>query len=156
MALADELTERKRVKIGNSCINEPVYLQWLNNLSGISYWLFGVLNIDTVDTKENGYYEKYVADLSTAQGNDGIISKSNELAKVVGASVPKEDMDGLTGLFISPKVKMLTNADTWVADGAKWQDVRIKQGSMVVAQTRKDFYDVSFEILLPKQYVISE
>lgn len=156
MALLDEVTERKRVKIGNSCVNEPIYLQWLNNLSGVSYWLFGVLNIDTIDTKELGHYEKYVSDLSTTQGNDGIIGKTNELSKIVGASISKEDMDGITGLFISPKVKMLTNPDLWEGDGAKWQDVRIKQGSMIIAQTRKDFYEVSFEILLPKQYIITE
>lgn len=156
MALADEITEHKHVKIGTACVNEPIYLSWLNRFSGTSYYLFGKLNVETTKTKEVGYYERYVNDLETSQGNDSIISKTNEKSITIGCSVDVTDMDGLTGLFESPKVKMLTNPETWVADGAKWHDVRIETGSMVIYQTRKQFYEVEFTINLPKQYVISE
>ncbi len=155
MAVSDILTEKKYVKIGDSCVDDPCYLQWLNRYGGSSYWLFGVLNVDKATTKEIGYYERFVSDLETSQGNDGIISKSKELTKIVGATIPKDQMDGLTGLFCSPKVKMLVG-QYWQVEGVKWHDVRIKSGSMVINQTRKDFFDVSFEIILPKQYVISE
>jgi len=155
MALADEVTERKHVKVGNSCVSDPFYLQWLNEFGGRSFWLFGILNIKQVGTKENGYYEKYVNDLSTAQGNDGIISKSKELTTTVGASIPADQMDGLTGLFCSSKVKLLVEPN-WVPEGVKWLDVRIKTGSLIINQTNKEFYDVSFEVIMPKQYVLSE
>ncbi len=155
MALADEVTERKHIKIGKSCVSDPFYLQWLNRYGGKSFWLFGVLNVEQVNTKENGYYEKFVDDLSTAEGNDGIISKSKELSKIVGANIPADQMDGLTGLFCSPKVKLLVEPN-WVAEGTKWQDVRIKTGSLVISQTNKSFYEVSFEVIMPKQYVLSE
>ncbi len=155
MALADEVTEKKYVKIGNSCVTDPFYLQWLNEFGGRSFWLFGVLNTEQAKTSEIGYYEKYVDDLSTAQGNDGIISKSKELTTTVGASIPADQMDGLTGLFCSPKVKLLVEPN-WIAEGVKWNDVRIKTGSLIISQTNKEFYDVSFEVIMPKQYVISE
>jgi hypothetical protein len=155
MALADEVTERKHVKVGNSCVDDPFYVQWLNRYGGKSYWLFGVLNTGKVTTKEIGYYEKYVDDLETAQGNDGILSKSKEITETVGASIPEDQMDGITGLFCSPKVKLQTE-EFWPAEAAKWIDVRIKPGSLIISQTNKEFYEVSFEVVMPKQYVISE
>jgi len=156
MALANELTEHKKINVVNKCINEPVYLSWLNDSSGASYYLFGKLNIDTISTKEVGYYERYVEDLTTAQGNDSILSKTVEKTTTVGALVNLQDMDGLSGLFKSPKVKILTNPLTWETDGPKWNDVRVQTGSLVIKETNKSLYEVEFTLILPKQYVISE
>jgi len=156
MALANEITEKKYIKIEKGCINDPIYLEWHNKLGGKSYWLFGKLNTFQTKTAEVGYYERYVSDLESEQGNDGIINKSNERSISIGANIPADQMDGIRGLFESPKVKMLTNPETWSVDGAKWQDVRINTGSKLTGQTRKGFFEVEMDILLPKVYTISE
>lgn len=156
MALADEVSEHKIIKLKNSCINDPIYLSWLNRFGGTSYWLFGKLNNYITKTKEVGYFERYVSDLETTQGNDGIISKTNEKTITVGAFVEESDMDGLRSLFESPKVKMLTNPTTWTTEGAKWHDVRIDTGSFIYKRTNKQNFEIEMDIILPKQYVISE
>lgn len=155
MAFANEITEKKRIKIGEPCTTDPVYLTWLNEFGGSSFWLFKKIDKKVIDTKASGYYEKYLSSL-TSQGNDSIIKKSVELSLIVGARILQSDTDGMIGLFKSPKVKML-NLTKWNADSTiEWQDVRIKDGSLIYYDNNNDYITLEFEILLAKQYVISE
>ena len=156
MAFADEITEIKRIKVDSGCqYSEPIYLTWLNEYGGSSYWLFKKINSKVIETKEGGYYEKYLTDLD-AQGNDAMIRKDVELTQTVGARVNKSDTDGLNGLFKSLKVKML-NITKWQSDSTiEWSDVRVKQGSLIYYDNNAEYITLEFEIILPKQYTIGE
>lgn len=155
MAFADEITEKKRIKIGESCTTDPVYLTWLNEYGGSSFWLFKKIDKKIIDTSSEGYHEKYLSSL-IAQGNDSITRKTVELSLILGARIEQTDTDGMNGLFKSPKVKML-NLTKWNADSTiEWTDVRIKDGSMIYYDNNNSYITLEFEILLPKQYVISE
>lgn len=150
------ITEIKTVKVVDACLKEPVYLQWHNALGGKSYWLFERFKQENVQTKELMSYGINVIDLETAQGTSDITGKEAESFIEVGAKVKAEDMDGLRGLFESGKVIMLTNPTTWKVDGAKWVKVTLRSGSLLVYQTDKAYFDVSFRIELPKTYTIQE
>lgn len=155
MAFANEITEKKRIKIGETCVVDPVYLTWLNEYGGSSFWLFKKIDKQIIETSSSGYYEKFLSNLA-AQGNDSISKKSVELSILIGARIEQTDTDGMMGLFKSPKVKML-NLTKWNANSTiEWTDVRIKDGSLIYYDNNADYITLEFEILLPKQYVVSE
>lgn len=150
------ITEIKTVKVIDACLKEPVYVQWHNALGGKSYWLFEKFKQENSKTRVSGSFELNVLDLETAQGTDDITGKDATSFIEVGAKVKAEDMDGLRGLFESGKVIMLTNPLTWEVVGAKWVKVKIQTGTLLIYETDKSFFDVSFRIELPKTFTIKE
>lgn len=152
MAFANEITEHKIIKINQGCVDDPIYLRWLNKQGGTSYWLFSRNNIYSTKTTSSTIYEKNITTLTSTQSNREIIEKRVERQIKVGAVVGDDDMDGLTGLFESPKVLMLVNPDTWSSEGAIWQSVIVVAGSMVILKTKTAFYEVDFDLILPLVY----
>jgi len=152
------LTEKKRIKIDSECRDNPIYLCWLNSLGGISYWLFSKNHTETTRTRAGKSYVKNISDLETAKGNLDFITKEAVHSFKVGARVLQEDMDGIEGLFESPKVQMLMNPATWQTDegGARWQNVQIKTGSLLVLDTATNYKDIQMEIQMPFLYKQAE
>jgi len=143
------ITEIKTVKIDHDCKDVPIYLTWINKLGGYSYWLFERFNTETTRTRNVYQYENNILDLENAIGTNEVTSKDISPQLEVGAKIHISDMDGIRGLFESPKVLMLANPDTWTVDGAKWKRVIVNTGSLVVNETDKRYYDVSFKLDLP-------
>lgn len=146
------LTEKKRIKIDSECRDYPIYLCWLNSVGGISYWLFSKKHTERTRTKQGKSYVKNINDLETAKGNLDYLTKDSVHSFRVGARVKQEDMDGLTGLFESPKVQMLMNPTTWEVDGAKWQNVQIGTGSLLILDTDTNYKDIQMDIQMPFLY----
>jgi hypothetical protein len=149
------ITEKKKIKIDHECKDFPIYLTWLNRLGGYSYWLFfKEHNIKTKTKSENGYIQN-IQDLETAISTNDITGKEAEHSISVGGRMKAEDMDGITGLYESPKVERLMNPDTWETDGPSggpaplWQRVIIKSGSLTILKTGIDFLEVKMILDLP-------
>ena len=150
------LTEIKTVKVNDGCCENPVYLCWLNSLGGFSVWLFQRGYEDEIKTEIETPYSMNITDLETALGSNGISSKKVANTIDVVGNVALEDLQGISGLFKSPKVQMLANPTTWEMEGVKWKDVIISTGSMLLFKTRKSFYDIKFTINLPEINVQAE
>ena len=150
------LTEKKRIKIDNECKDYPIYLTWLNSLGGYSYWLFFKNHTETTNTKFNSSYDINISDLETAVATNDAIGKDAVPSIEVGARVKAEDMDGITGLFESPKVMMLANPETWAVDGPVWKRVILKAGSMVTLKTGTAYLNVKFNLQLPYKFTQKE
>lgn len=150
------LTEKKRIKIDSECRDYPIYLCWINSLGGVSYWLFSKQHTESTKTRAGTTYVKNISDLETAKGNLDIVGKDSVHSFKVGARLKEEDMDGITGLYESPKVMRLMNPETWQTDGCKWQNVLIKTGSLLILNTGTAFIDVKFDIQMPFIYTQKE
>jgi hypothetical protein len=146
---AIEVTERLRIKVDHECKDFPIYLTWLNSVGGYDYWLFFKTNKVKINTKLENQHLKNIDDLSTALGNIDITGKSIQPSVDFGARVKAEDMDGMAGLFGSPKVLYLTNPETWQTDGAIWRRVIIRPGSLLVSESNISFIDIKMTMLLP-------
>lgn len=157
MAIATIITEIKEIDINTECVDNPVYLKWLNTSGGFSQWLFGKMQTDIIQTSVDGEYVTNIDDdLENSIGGDEYISKNAQPQLVIGANVPVEKMDGMKGLLMSPKVLMLSNPDDWQTDGPKWIRVRIQTGSFIVLKSNETRNVVEMVLLLPKLNIQAE
>lgn len=146
---AIEVTEVLRLNVLDSCLDHPIYLCWLNSIGGYDYWLFDRINTEKTSTRIDNMYTKNIIDLETSKGNIDITGKSNKRQVDFGAYVKEESMDGLVSLFESPKVMLLKNPNEWETDGANWQRIIIKPGSLIVSESKKAFFNIKMSMLLP-------
>lgn len=142
------ITEKKKIKIDHECKDFPIYLTWLNGVGGYDSWLFFKERTETTRTKVSNKYVKNVEDLENAVATNDITGKDIAPQMKIGGRIEAEDMDGMQSLFESPKVMMLMNPDTWEADGAKWQRVIVKAGSLLTFKTRTSYLDVRLTLEL--------
>ena len=149
------ITEKKKIKIDHECKDFPIYLTWVNRLGGYSYWLFHKQHEEKTKTKSENKYNKSIADLENAIATNDITGKLAVHSIKVGGRIKAEDMDGITGLYESPKVLRLMNPETWTTDGPgstplpRWQRVIIKPGSLVILKTETDFLEIKMTLELP-------
>jgi len=145
-----------KLDVIDPCINDPIYLTWLNSVGGYDYWLFFNSNSKKTATSIDSEYSRNVVDLETDTGNIDITGKSIKDRIDFGALVPANKMDGITSLFESPKVMLLTNPDDWISDGAKWQRVIINTGSLLVSETKKELINVKMSMKLHTRFTQKE
>jgi hypothetical protein len=146
---ASRVTEEKVITIDSECYEDPIYLCWLNSLGGYSYYLFHRYNEEKTKTTPLTGYERNIEDLETSIGNIDLIGKNTAPEIEFGASIHISEMDGIRGLFESPKVMWLKNNETWMADNPKWQRVIIKTGTQLVYQTKKSYFEVAMSMRIP-------
>lgn len=143
------VTEKKKVKIDSECKDFPLYLEWNNKIGGKDQWLFFKSHKELTKTKQENKYIKYVPDLENSLGQQDITGKSAAPEIQFGAYVHEDDMDGITSLYESPKVLLLTNPETWEAEGPKWIRVLIKPGSLLTFEAKRHFITVKMVMTLP-------
>ena len=149
------ITEKKKIKIDHECKDFPIYLTWLNSLGGYSYWLFFKEHTENTKTKTQNKYIVNIQNLETAIGTNDITGKLANHEIKIGARVKAEDIDGITGLYESPKVLRLMNPETWQTEGEggnplpKWQRVIVKPGSIIILKTGIDFLEIKMTLELP-------
>jgi hypothetical protein len=149
------ITEKKKIKIDHECKDFPIYLTWLNSLGGYSYWLFFKEHQEKTKTASENKYIKSIADLENAISTNDITGKAAANTILIGGRMKAEDMDGIEGLYQSPKVLRLMNPETWETDSPTgtpapiWQRVIIKPGSLTVLKTGVDFLEVKITLELP-------
>jgi len=150
-----QLTEKIKINIDNECKDYPVYLTWLNKLGGYSYWLFFKEHTVKTKTKIENPYIKSTQDLENSIATNDITGKSAKHSLLIGARVRACDLDGITSLYESPKVQMLTNPDTWETDGPGgtpspiWKRVIVNAGSITILKTGIDFLVIKMTLDLP-------
>lgn len=150
------LTELKRIRLENDCLQQPVYLCWKNKNGGWDYWMFQWNQKRKRTTGDLQTFEAYITDFAAATSRIKVSSKTAVPSMVLGASlVAKDDMyyneqfPGLTGLLDSPEVLMLSNPATWDYDGPVWITVTPKTGVFNIIETRLTSSDIELEIVLP-------
>ena len=124
------VTEKKTIKIDKECKENPVFVSWLNTYGGREHWLFHKVQTKGIITQNDGSYEPYIFDLSTARGQIVDISRNAMPLLIVNATVDIEDIEGLKTMLYSPCVEMLVN-DTPIT----WQTVRPQVGSFKLYDT---------------------
>ena len=146
------ITEKKNIKIDHECKDFPIYLTWLNGVGGYDSWLFFKEHSITIKTKITSKYTSNITDLETAIGTNDITGKDIAPQMNIGGRIEEEDMDGMQSLFESPKVMMLMNPDTWESDGAIWQRVIVRTGTLLIFKTRTSYLEVKFTLELPYRF----
>lgn len=157
--MAIVVTEVRTIKIDHECKDNPVYLAWLGTDGNWNYWLFHKVQTEALDTEVTGEFVPYISDLEDAIGNGEYMGKESTPQLIVGANVDEEDIgkgilpsqynQGLKSLINSPYVQMLSNPDTWEADGVKWMRVKVVPGTFKIIDTNQSRATIELTLLLP-------
>lgn len=124
------ITEKKTIKIDRECKENPVFISWINTLGGREHWLFHKVQTKGIVTQNDGSYEPYISDLSTARGQIVDISRNAMPLLIVNATVDIEDIDGIKTMLYSPCVEWLVSENP-----IKWKTVRPQVGSFKLYDT---------------------
>jgi hypothetical protein len=151
------ITEKKKIDIDGTCVDNPVYCNWLNTRGGRDYWLFRNMQVKQVNVGTPRQAEPYQDDIENSIGYIVELEKEATPQMVVGAHVPIEKIEGIKGMLYSKDVLVLMNPGTWQTDGPGgtpkpvWQNWRVLPGSYRLYDT--DNKSGSIEITLIQPFI---
>lgn len=140
------LTEVKRVRIGNSCVENPVYLIWRNMLSGYNYFLFSKRQVISVETKLVMSMKKAIDTWATQTSIQEVVQKSAFKKMKLGVEdLDLQTVEGMMSLLYSQKVEMLIDGSNNI-----WNIVILSEGAFEIADTGESRFMLEFEIIYPE------
>lgn len=159
LPLVDGYNELKFVNPFIDLHKEPagcgVYLKWLNQYGGYSYWLF------------NEFYQidKRVRSLGTINNDfyniEDTISQSKQLGKdsantwtIFSDDLKPNDMNIAKGILTSPKVYLFTGVRFAQNNFNDWLEVNVNTSTATIKQPREDKGELKVNIELPNDYNI--
>ena len=142
------VTEKKTIKIDRECKENPVFVSWLNTYGGREHWLFHKVQTKGIVTQNDGSYEPYISDLTTARGQIVDISRNAMPLLIVNATVDIEDIEGLKTMLYSPCVEMLVKENP-----ITWQTVRPQVGSFKLYDTTDVRATIQITLELPYIFI---
>lgn len=145
------ITEKKPIDIDRTCVDNPIYVTWLNTRGGFDHWLFKKTQVQQIETTTERSVEPYAEDIENAIGYIFDLETSATPRMTVGAHVPVEKVKGIAGILYSKNVLVLMNPDTWTEEGPKWQSWRPLRGTFRLYNTDEKSTDI--EITFEQPYI---
>lgn len=149
------ITEKKRVKADSECVNNPIFLMWLNKYGGWDSWLFKTKQIVNLITREGQLVERSVTDLENDNTKEDILYKESVDQYIVGVDgIDDDDLSGLKGLIDSPKVYILNNRIPYQAgsEDPQWKTIRIIPGTYKIQENDSTTNDLEMALEFPSNY----
>jgi len=149
-AESGEVTERRRIRINQSCFDNHVYLAWKGVYGGWNYYLFTRQQTYGVEIKNAQVAFPYVPDLNVEE-NKFLMSNDSEPFITLGANnIDRNDVTGLMRMLESERVTMYMGLDS--NNAPIWQTVIVKTGSFKVYDSKDKRHDIEFTIEQPSRY----
>lgn len=160
LPLVDGYNELKFVNPFVDLYKDPagcgVYLKWLNQYGGYSYWLFN--EFYKVDSRNRS--------LGTINNDffnlDETISQSKQLGKtssnawtILADNLNPNDMNIAKGILTSPKVYLFTGIRFAQNNFNDWLEVALNTTTSTIKNPREEKGELSLTIELPKDYNIT-
>lgn len=144
------ITEKKRIKIHNECIDNPVCLTWRNRKGGWDVWVFEGNQKVNLDVSEAIVFERFIDELSTTSTiKDYLSKKCNTELLLSWDNLEVSDIKGLEVMLSSPRVRMLVS-DPGVYPPV-FVTVLIPAAKFTIRETSLDRYSMdSFAIKFPE------
>jgi hypothetical protein len=144
------ITEKKRIDIDASCVESPVFLNWMGTEAQREYWLFHYVQSKQIATSEGANFAPFIEDNTNAVSYLNEISRGAIESLICGGNVPISKIEGIKTMLYSPNVLMLMNPSTWKVDGVKWLKVRIAPGTFKLYDTDQKRADIQFTLEFPE------
>jgi hypothetical protein len=143
------LTERKRVKIGEVCAKNAVYVCWKNRLGGFDYWLFNGNQNVNISSKQTGNINQEPDDIATQNYRSTFLQAEQVERITCGDNVLIEDLQGIKSIEASPAVYVLLSLSP-----ITWKRVRVVPKGFQY-QTKGNRADITVEFEYPETYTLS-
>lgn len=148
-----EVTERRVVRIGNNCADNPVYIAWKGKQGGWSYYLFTRTQDITSTTSDQSIAEPYIDNLDV-QGNRYQIDISSTPSITMGCSgIDRNDVDGILKMLESGCIRIYLGTHE-ITGLPEWEDVIVKSGSFKITNSNMR-HDIEFTLDKPFIYTHS-
>ena len=133
-----------------------VYLKWINQYGGYSYWLFNEFYKVDKRTRSLGIINNDFFNL------EDTISQTKQLGKdsadtwtIFSDDLKPNDMNIAKGILTSPKVYLFTGVRFAQNNFNDWLEVNINTSTATIKQPREDKGELKVNIELPKDYNIT-
>ena len=145
------VTEIKKVRFNDDCVDNPVFLSWLNQFGVWQYWLFSKTQIIEFISGRETLFENPVTDLETAESFIEVLTLQAGMGMILGATnLDRNDIEYVKTILFSTKVQWLTNPEDWQTEGPKWMTVRLGRGTFPLIETGEPRADIQLNILFPR------
>lgn len=147
------ITEIKKVRFNDECVENPVFLSWLNKNGVWQVWLFGKTQMLSFSAGNEATFENPVTDLEIAESFTEVLSLEAGKGMVLGATnLDRNDIEYVKTILQSPRVQLLFNPDTWQTDpgGPEWITVIPRRGNFPLIETGEPRADISLTIQFPQ------
>lgn len=138
--------------VENSC--SGVYLKWLNDSGGYSYWLFNN-NASRRGYKEKGYLNNdfnNLEDTTSQQISLGLDSK--DTLTVYDRNINENQKNLIATILDSPKVYLFTGTPFAQNNFNDWMEIKNKTRRYDLKQVKRDLFNISLSFELPNNYNI--
>lgn len=147
------LSESLFVTMNTACVNNPIYLRWLNPVGGFDGWLFanGQDVQDTIGGEQT--FEQYVEDIADQWAREQtLVKEATETITLGAAGLTKSQIRGMRHLLASPLVLRFMEYDS--SSGVPvWQRVGVKPGTFLIERTDENRAEIQFTIESPQKYI---
>jgi hypothetical protein len=131
-----------------------VYLKWLNDSGGYSYWLFNN-NASRRGYKEKGYLNNdfnNLEDTTSQQISLGLESK--DTLAVYDRNLNENQKNLIATILDSPKVYLFTGTPFAQNNFNDWMEIKNKTRRYDLKQVKRDLFNISLSFELPNNYNI--
>ena len=121
-----QVSEKKLIKYVTDCVDNPVYLRWLNHLGYYEYWTFSKRQEVEITGEELQTNRRLVSYLEDEKGYEFVRSKRMFKKMLVGASsLNTNEFEALSMIAGSNEVAI------WYTEVDKFVDVIVDEGSNI-------------------------
>lgn len=133
-----------------------VYLKWLNNQGGYSYWLFENTYATDRSVKDLGELDRDFSNLADSFGRTTQIGrKAQDTLKLVAELLTPPQRNIVQNLLESPKVYLFTGTPFGRSNYHNWVEVSVKTNSARIKNPRQELTNLTIDIELPERYTLS-
>lgn len=133
-----------------------VYLKWINNQGGYSYWLFEDTYATDRTVKDLGELDADFSNLADSFGRTTQIGrKSQDTLKLVAELLTPPQRNIVQNLLESPKVYLFTGTPFGRSNYHNWVEVSVKTNSARIKNPRQELTNFAIDIELPERYTLS-
>jgi len=145
------ITEIKKVRFNDECVDNPVFIAWLNSVGAWNHWLFSRTQIISFTSGGEVTFENPVDDLENAESFEEVISLIAGKGMILGrTNLDRNDIEFIKTIIFSTKVQVLANPDTWETEGPEWITVIPSRGRFPLIETGEPRADISLTITFPE------
>lgn len=146
----DNSYKLKLIKTDNC--GDGVYIKWLNNLGGWSYWLFDKNHQRNLRSNSLGTINNDFNNLDqTTSPQLSLGKESNEVVRVLTDNVNQEDNNLLKTIFESPKVYLFTGTPFSKNTYQDWLEVEVTNTDVITKQWKRDLNNYEIVFGLPNK-----
>lgn len=133
--------------------SKGVYLKWLNQYGGYSYWLFENTYTTDRSTKQLGELENDYTNVETMKARIRQIGKtSQDSIKIIADMLEPNECDIVAGALDSPKIYLFTGKPFSRSEPDSWIEVSLKTTGARLKNARQPLTTFSFDVELPERY----